>query len=450
MTSSPHNLPDYCEKYFEHKDLDRVRGKPTIDTIVRVLNQLKRNAQCVPTTLFGGNHGYLALIVTPTEYTDLTGVTNIINPTNPGLFRPTTRTTTPVRTRSTIDTTTENNNRPLDAAEIATQKATHNEQSHLYHEYRAMKTIFRNQIINAHDGKYLQALRDKTSMINKSIPDIINFLTARYGKVSAEEFEKRELEIKEYLYNPTEPIDSVYDKIEEFSDLCDLINHKLTEQRKVHLAYLIISRTKIFRDSLKEWNKEDEANKTLDKMKTFMREQYDELEAVSALSVEETMNHTDIIEELKLHQEHLSERFETQLKMNLVETLDAYSRGSIEEIQSDNYSKCGTCPTASESSGSISNVSHDSAVMIMMQKMMERMDNWEKTPNKSNRSNSNNSENSKENINPKSGKSWKRYCWSCGCCKHWGRNCPSRKAGHRIDATFKDRKGGSPKGVIGA
>ena len=128
MASSPHNLPDYCEKYFEHKDLDRIRGKPTIDKIVCVVNQLKRNAQCVPTTLFGGNHGYLAIIVSPADYTKLTGVTNITIPTDPGLFRPTARTNT-ARTRSTNNKTAGNNNNPLDAAEIATQKATHNEQS---------------------------------------------------------------------------------------------------------------------------------------------------------------------------------------------------------------------------------------------------------------------------------------------------------------------------------
>ena len=141
-----------------------------------------------------------------------------------------------------------------------------------------------------------------------------------------------------------------------------------------------------------------------------MREQYDELEAVSALSIEETINHTGVIEELKIHQEHLSERLKNQLKMNLVETLDAYSRGSIEEMQSDNSSKCVTCPTASESSGTISNISQDSAILMMMQKMMEKMESWEKPANKNSRNNSNDSTNRSGNINPRTGKVWRRYC----------------------------------------
>ena len=139
----------------------------------------------------------------------------------------------------------------------------------------------------------------------------------------------------------------------------------MPDQRQVHLAYLIINRARIFRDSLKDWNKEDERNKTFDNMKIFMREQYDELEAVNALSIDETMNHTEIIDELKLHQEHLSARLESQFKVNLVETLDAYSRTSTNGSQSGDYS---SCPPAKNSSGSMSNISQDSVVMMLLQK----------------------------------------------------------------------------------
>ena len=48
-------------------------------------------------------------------------------------------------------------------------------------------------------------------------------------------------------------------------------------------------------------------------------------------------------------------------------------------------------------------------------------------------------------INPKTGRAFKRYCWSYGCCVHWGRHCTVKKRGHKDDASFKDRKGGSDK-----
>ena len=53
MTSA-HSLPDYKERYFEYTELKRVYGKPTLDKIIKVWHQLKRNAQRIPTTLGGG------------------------------------------------------------------------------------------------------------------------------------------------------------------------------------------------------------------------------------------------------------------------------------------------------------------------------------------------------------------------------------------------------------
>ena len=53
-------------------------------------------------------------------------------------------------------------------------------------------------------------------------------------------------------------------------------------------------------------------------------------------------------------------------------------------------------------------------------------------------------------INPKTGKAFKRYCWTCGCCDHCSSNHPGVKApGHDNSATFKDRKGGSNKNCLG-
>ena len=51
-------------------------------------------------------------------------------------------------------------------------------------------------------------------------------------------------------------------------------------------------------------------------------------------------------------------------------------------------------------------------------------------------------------INPRTGQPYKRYCWSCGCCSHWGKNCPKKNRGHKDDATFKNRMGGSNKNCL--
>ena len=53
-------------------------------------------------------------------------------------------------------------------------------------------------------------------------------------------------------------------------------------------------------------------------------------------------------------------------------------------------------------------------------------------------------------INPRTGKPWRRYCWTHGCCTHGSKDCTNKAAGHKDDATFKNRQGGSNKNCLGS
>ena len=55
---------------------------------------------------------------------------------------------------------------------------------------------------------------------------------------------------------------------------------------------------------------------------------------------------------------------------------------------------------------------------------------------------------STEAINPKTGKQWRRYFWSCGCCPHWGKHCPEKKLGHHDDATFRNLMNGNNQNCL--
>ena len=120
-----------------------------------------------------------------------------------------------------------------------------------------------------------------------------------------------------------------------------------------------------------------------------------------------------------------------------------------------------SCPTvasfsdSSLTSGSVDeklgNVTMDSMMGKLLQSFNDLSRKVDELSSKSdststiNRSKANNN-----NINPKTGKPYRRYCWSCGCCTHWGQFYPNKKKGHQDDASFKDRKGGSSKGCLGS
>ena len=108
MSHSAYNLPDYRARYFEYKDLTKILGKPDVDSIVKLLREVKRNAQRVYTTLGGGQLGYLALCIENAYYNAIPGSAPFIRPVDPGVFNP----LTPVGVRAI----------PLTPADIATQK----------------------------------------------------------------------------------------------------------------------------------------------------------------------------------------------------------------------------------------------------------------------------------------------------------------------------------------
>ena len=73
------------------------------------------------------------------------------------------------------------------------------------------------------------------------------------------------------IYDPSQMVDSVFNKIDDFQDLCVLTGHEKTDTQLCTMAYLMFQNTGIFMDSLKLWNQKLRADQSYAIMKTFMR-----------------------------------------------------------------------------------------------------------------------------------------------------------------------------------
>ena len=82
--SSNTSIPNYWETTFEYTDLTTIHGKPTYDSLAILLNQPKANSQSVQTLLGGGQHGYLDLLLSPTQNAIIVLNTPFIYPSHPG------------------------------------------------------------------------------------------------------------------------------------------------------------------------------------------------------------------------------------------------------------------------------------------------------------------------------------------------------------------------------
>ena len=80
--SSTHSLKDYKSTYFEYPILTKLHGQPTVDNLLTIFRQLKRNAQCVTCSLGGGQLWYLGLILSAEAYAQIRNAQEFVQPTH--------------------------------------------------------------------------------------------------------------------------------------------------------------------------------------------------------------------------------------------------------------------------------------------------------------------------------------------------------------------------------
>ena len=83
-------IPSVKDTYFQHKVLTKVHSTPTYESLQTLVTELKANAGSVPSTLGGGQHGHLGLLLSEIRYATLEDTIPWVTPNNPGAFCPTT------------------------------------------------------------------------------------------------------------------------------------------------------------------------------------------------------------------------------------------------------------------------------------------------------------------------------------------------------------------------
>jgi hypothetical protein len=74
---------NYRETYLEFPELTKLQGKPNAESLYKLRNELKANAQAVTSSLSDGAHGHLALVLSVTQYALLTNQP-FVRPVHPG------------------------------------------------------------------------------------------------------------------------------------------------------------------------------------------------------------------------------------------------------------------------------------------------------------------------------------------------------------------------------
>ena len=266
---------NYRNTLFEHTPLPKHTGEPTFEIIRTLHNLLKTNSSDVLTSLGGANHGYLGLLLSDASYA-LVSPAPFIRPLHPGILV--------IPDGTTLHMTT-------------TLRDQHKEALRLFLECKNVEKALQQQLSEAIDNIYLDALRDaNTNALNVPIRDVLQYLYDTYGDIAPEILTEKRQIVEQMVFDPSLPIDVLFNAIEVFTDIAESARAPLTQVQCINIAYVILKKSNTFSTYLIKWDAKLPIQKTWIQFKVEFRQAVKELRRTGSLQVQHL--HANLVSEI--------------------------------------------------------------------------------------------------------------------------------------------------------
>ena len=415
-------IPSVKDTYFQHKVLSRIHGTPTYETLHMILTELKANASSVPTTLGGGLHGHLGLLLSDARYTALTTNVLFATPINPGPFTPPAAGT---------------------AAQIEASRDVWKEAKLTFEICQATEKALIAQLVETIDPVYLRSLLNRaTGQYATSIRAILLHLFSTYGKITPQQVKAKEMEVHNMHYDISQPVDTVFNAIDDLGELADHANSPMSPQQMIDLAYVIFARQPILQQDLRIWNRRPAAIRDWPNMMIYLREAQSDL---STLPTAADMYHPAAAH----HQANVTSMADLVAQRLLDSMPTLPSNYPIEpSLQPPPDPVTTVPPVPVDMANAISQRTNElqlreTNLMTQMQQMMTLMMNNSNDGDRSNRNGGRGGRGRGRGGRGNRSSSVRKYCHTHGACAHNGTECNTPGANHQASATFANMMGGS-------
>ena len=244
-----HNSNDHITNAFP-TPITQITGEPNYKSLKHLKDQLKANAASIPTTLGGGNHGYLGLILSPAVYTTI-AATQFVEPIYPGQHP-----NVPAGTS---------------AANTSTIVRRHTEDLCQWREFKNVNTALKNQLLTTIDDIYVHALKDRhVGYMNQSICTILQHLFDNFGHITPLELEDNDTKMRT-TSDPNSPFDCLIQQVQDGQDYADDGGQPYTAEQLLCIAYTLVFKTGLYFEDCKAWNSRPAAARTWDNFKTHFQ-----------------------------------------------------------------------------------------------------------------------------------------------------------------------------------
>ncbi len=231
-----------------HRTLTKIQGKPNQRSLKVLMQQLMENAFSVKTDLGGGQHGHCGIILSATEYTELTKDEN--NPNDPGqtfVFPK-----QPLKPTVTISTTTEQ------------RYAEHEDYKEKKEEWKTandFEEISKKMITDAVDKIYLAAIyHKKFGFAHTKSRQILEHLWKKYNDTTDADIEQNKIDLAA-AFDPSQPMEILWNRADTCMTFAEDAKEPLTEAEVCRILAKVLHATQVFDLGCLSWNNRDNNQK---------------------------------------------------------------------------------------------------------------------------------------------------------------------------------------------
>ena len=403
---------------FQYPTPTIIRGEPTHQGLKRLNTELRANASSIDSDLGGGDHGYLGLVLTAPEYTEVC---------------PTAFTAPNFPARLTLPAT-------ATAVEAAIAREERQDQIREYRECSEVEKALLRHIATAIEDRYIESLKNEhTGLIDSDIPTVLQHLQTRYGTVQASEVKEEEDNVLKLDFNPSDPLVILFNPIEKLQKLATTAKMPYTEEQLINFGLTIIRNTRDFEKGLLEWR--STAIKTWPAFKTHFQDAQQELKDVRGPTMKQAGFH---------HANHLAQQIKAEMQTSQEELIHLLSSANTDSIvpsvteasNNTGTSSLSTATTENPSANFTSSQNTSNDIVRLLQSLTTEMKKLvavqtkqdppkKKTPKKTPDDASFNRQTTH------------KYCWTHGGCGHTSADCKFPAPGHKVTATFESKMNGS-------
>jgi hypothetical protein len=245
------SIPALIAGFPNHPNI--IRGLPTFETLHALRQDLQFNAASVPTTLGGGAHGYLGLILDANAYDAVVGNDAAGNP-QPFIA--------PIFPGEIAIVNGANQ------AARAAQVRQFNYDNYVWHEYYNVQQALRNLLIKAVDDVYLSPLKNKViGYTNVSVNTMLSHLFNEYGEIGRDELQLNEKRFHE-PWDGNEPFEIIICRLDKCVHYASAAKNPYSAEQILSKAELLVLETGLFNKDIQEWNQLPVAARTYGQFKT--------------------------------------------------------------------------------------------------------------------------------------------------------------------------------------